>query len=332
MIVGFPVDAVAPRDPHSAFSHVHGYPVSGGLVDGPVYSTIFGNLRGLRLTKPDSFEKFQSDLAVYHDDWGDYSTNEPTLDGTASLVFALAAKEDQGQAGQVSGVMRRGALVRMDTTRKVVYLVFTGHEFGEGGEVVRATLRRHGAPASFFFTGDFYRNPAFYRLIRGLVSDGHYLGPHSDKHLLYAFWENPDSLLVDRSTFERDLLDNYAAMSTFGVRPGTARAFVPPFEWTNDLTSAWARAMGVLSFTFTPGTRTNADYTVPGMGDRYVTSERILRNVLRVEKSSPSGLNGHILLMHIGVDPQRPDPLYRRLDELLTLLRDRGYSFSKLPG
>ncbi len=30
---------------------------------------------------------------VYHDDAGDYSTDEPTMDGTASLVYLMAAKE-----------------------------------------------------------------------------------------------------------------------------------------------------------------------------------------------------------------------------------------------
>jgi hypothetical protein len=33
-------------------------------------------------------------LAVYHDDYGDFSTNEPTMDGTASLIYLLAAKEE----------------------------------------------------------------------------------------------------------------------------------------------------------------------------------------------------------------------------------------------
>ena len=32
---------------------------------------------------------------VYHDDTDDYSTNEPTMDGTASLVYLLAEKESR---------------------------------------------------------------------------------------------------------------------------------------------------------------------------------------------------------------------------------------------
>jgi hypothetical protein len=33
---------------------------------------------------------------VYHDDYGDYVTNEPTMDGTASLIYLLAARDDEG--------------------------------------------------------------------------------------------------------------------------------------------------------------------------------------------------------------------------------------------
>jgi len=32
---------------------------------------------------------------VYHDDYGDYSTNEPTMDGTASLIYLLASMEER---------------------------------------------------------------------------------------------------------------------------------------------------------------------------------------------------------------------------------------------
>ena len=62
-------------------------PVNGGLIDGPVYTTIYKSLIGIKLINADEYEPFQNDLVVYHDDYGDYSTNEPTMDGTASLVL-----------------------------------------------------------------------------------------------------------------------------------------------------------------------------------------------------------------------------------------------------
>lgn len=93
MVFGLPAWGDTPTDPHSAFTHIGKHPIDGGLVDGPVYTSIFKNLIGISLTRPDSYAAFQSDLAVYHDDYGDYSTNEPTMDGTASLIYLLAAAE-----------------------------------------------------------------------------------------------------------------------------------------------------------------------------------------------------------------------------------------------
>jgi hypothetical protein len=95
MVYGLPANRDTPVDPHSAFTHLKNWPIDGGLVDGPVKATIFNSLKGLSLYNKDSYILFQSQLAVYHDDFGDYSTNEPTMDGTASLIYLLAAKDQE---------------------------------------------------------------------------------------------------------------------------------------------------------------------------------------------------------------------------------------------
>ena len=88
--VGIPASGgVTPHYPHSVIALKTGRQITGGLVDGPVYASIFDNLKGIRLFKKDKFAEFQSKLVVYHDDTGDYSTNEPTLDGTAEAMFFL---------------------------------------------------------------------------------------------------------------------------------------------------------------------------------------------------------------------------------------------------
>lgn len=97
MVYGLPSRGDTPADPHSAFTHIKKFPIDGGLVDGPVYTSIYNGLIGINLFEPDEYDGFQSDLAVYHDDYGDYSTNEPTMDGTASLIYLLAAKEAENR-------------------------------------------------------------------------------------------------------------------------------------------------------------------------------------------------------------------------------------------
>ncbi len=92
MIVGYPAGGVAPRDPHSVISKELGWRImTGGLVDGPVYKAIYQNLKGLELTHPDAFAPFNTGFVVYHDDVGDYSTDEPIMDGTANLTYLMSA-------------------------------------------------------------------------------------------------------------------------------------------------------------------------------------------------------------------------------------------------
>ena len=92
MVVGYPRDGRWPHDPHSAIAPKLGAEaLTGGLVDGPVYRSIFSNLRGITLHHADAFAPFNTGFIVYHDDIGDYSTNEPIMDGTANLVYLMSA-------------------------------------------------------------------------------------------------------------------------------------------------------------------------------------------------------------------------------------------------
>ena len=113
MVYGLPAGGNTPKDPHSAFTHLHNFPIDGGLIDGPVYSSIYKGLKGITLYKPDQYAQFQSDLVVYHDDYGDYSTDEPTMDGTASLVYLLAAEEHR-TSNKTKSVVSQGAIIRGD--------------------------------------------------------------------------------------------------------------------------------------------------------------------------------------------------------------------------
>jgi peptidoglycan/xylan/chitin deacetylase (PgdA/CDA1 family) len=219
----------------------------------------------------------------------------------------------------------RGAIIRGDTSQKKLALVFTGHEFADGANEITRVLKQENVKASFFFTGDFYRNIEFRDAIRRLKKDGHFLGAHSDRHLLYCDWTKRDSLLVTREEFRNDLLNNYREMQKFGIKKSDALFFLPAYEWHNDTIAAWTKELGLQLVNFTPGTRSNADYTTPSMKN-YRTSEDIYSSIMSCEAKAP-GLNGFILLIHIGTDPGRVDKFYHKLPQLLKTLREKGYQF-----
>ena len=101
--------------------------------------------------------------------------------------------------------IHQGGIIRGPKSAKRLAMVFTGHTFAEGGQIILDELAKHDAKASFFLTGDFLANTNFAPVVRRIVSEGHYLGPHSDKHLLYCSWDAPAKLLITRNNFAQDL-------------------------------------------------------------------------------------------------------------------------------
>ena len=224
----------------------------------------------------------------------------------------------------------QSVITRGDTTRKKIALVFTGDEFADGGQFINSTLREQKIKASFFLTGNFYRNKKFKKLIRQLKSNGHYLGSHSDKHLLYCDWVKRDSLLVTKNEFDTDLAQSYKELERWGILKQQAFYFIPPYEWYNDSIVSWTHQFGLQLINFTGGTRTTADYTYPDMGVRYVDSKTIFNSILNYEEQSSTGLNGFILLVHIGTDPRRKDKFYNYLPELIKEMKKKGYQWVKI--
>lgn len=87
-VIGVPAGGDAASRPHHLFYRVKGYLPAGGLVDGPVAKDINAGLKFADFG-PDRLARFQSDVGVYHDVYEDFSTNEPIIDGTVSLLLLL---------------------------------------------------------------------------------------------------------------------------------------------------------------------------------------------------------------------------------------------------
>jgi len=221
-----------------------------------------------------------------------------------------------------------GGIVRGDTSVKTLALVFTGDEFGESMEPILATLNQRKIVASFFVTGNFLRQPRLRKLVERAIAEGHYVGPHSNKHLLYAAWETPNKSLVTEAEFSSDLKQNIAELRKVGALKGDGTVFfIPPYEHYNDDQVRWAKAIGATVFNFTPGSGSNRDYIREG-DKKFVSAEQLLTDILAYEKKDPNGLNGFLLLMHLGSG--RKDAFHTQLGELCDVLSRRGYEFERV--
>ena len=122
--------------------------------------------------------------------------------------------------------------------------------------------------------------------------------------------------------------NNYDALETLGIHKDRSSIFLPPYEWYNDSISVWASEKGIKVINFTPGIISNADYTIPSMGKQYRSSEEIFNSIINFENKN--GLNGAIILVHIGTSPERTDKFYNRLNELIDKLKSKEYKFDLL--
>lgn len=326
MIVGFPKGYDYPDSPHSSYTVNNGDLTYGGLVDGPVYNSVFKERAGQSLTKTDIYAPFNHGIAVYHDDIGDYASNEPTMDGTAGLTYYFSQKEAEGKESRKIKVVedRYGAIIRVNSDTKKIYLIFSADSLFNGGTYILNSLKKLNVKASFFLTGNFLRLPEYEEITKRMIAEGHYIGGHSDGHLLYAPWGDRDSSLVSIDSIKNDMKNNLAELAKFGVSAEKARWFLPPYEHYNKESVAALKSLGLNIINYTPGTATPADYTAPTMPS-YKNTPTLLNALYQFEKSE--GLDGAIILIHPGVVSERPDPLFFKLQEIIKTLKKKGYSF-----
>lgn len=130
--------------------------------------------------------------------------------------------------------------------------------------------------------------------------------------------------MVTEQEFKSDLQKNYDELERFGISKSNAHFFLPPYEWYNDTIAAWTKEMGLQLINYSAGTLSHADYTTPA-DKNYRSSETIFQSIIDYERKHPSGLNGFILLMHVGTDAKRTDKFYYHLPQLLQWLKQKGY-------
>lgn len=218
----------------------------------------------------------------------------------------------------------KGGVVRTDTSKKRITLAFTCADMADGAEIILHTLKNEKVKAAFFVTGSFIsKYPQYVTMMK---KGGHYVGSHSYSHPLYSNWDNPDSTIVSKEEFTQDIKKSISALHDLGVKKTTY--FMPPYEHYNQTISQWTEEMGMLLVNYTAGSTSNADYTTPEMKN-YRSSDEIYNNILSLEEKE--GLNGHIMLFHLGTSELRKDKFYAsHLKELIRELKHRGYTFCSL--
>ncbi len=245
------------------------------------------------------------------------------------LAAVLLAACLKAVAGTSDLEFREGGIIRGPKDKKQIALEFTADQFAEGGKKILDELAKHHAKASFFFTGNFFTDPKRRALAKRIVKEGHYLGPHSDTHPLLCPWEGPKNTLVSKDFFLNDVEKNLRKIQDVGLKRKGIKFWIPPYEHYNEEIVAWSRELGLTLINYTPGTRSNADYTEDA-AKNFVSSQIIFDSILKRERDDPNGLKGFLLLLHFGVGPNRTDKMHERFGALLDELQKRGYEFVRV--
>jgi len=145
--------------------------------------------------------------------------------------------------------------------------------------------------------------------------------------LLYAPWEDRSKSLVSETEFKEDLGKNIAELRRLGTCQTSPVYFIPPFEYYNNQHAKWAGELGCVLFNFTPGSGSNRDWAPEGHPS-FRPSKQIAQEILEFEQREPDGLNGFLLLLHLG--SEREDKMPPRVGPLLDELVARGYAFARV--
>lgn len=135
--------------------------------------------------------------------------------------------------------------------------------------------------------------------------------------------------MVSKKQFQFDLADSYTAMSRHGIKINQAALFLPPYEWYNDSIAGWTSELKLQLINYTLGTLSHADYTTDNE-KAYRSNNVIYNSIINYEQSHASGLNGFLLLMHIGAGSHRTEKFYHQLPQLISYLKSKGYRFLRV--
>lgn len=228
-----------------------------------------------------------------------------------------------------------GVAYKVNPSEKNVYLVFTGHystdddghfENFDGADDVLKIMAEHDVKGSFFPTGNCFRVDRYQQVIKDIISQGHYLSAHSDKHLLLCSYGDRSEDYVTEDSLTRDIQGMEAELEKFGLTKDQYYWMIPPYEHYNQFSADILRKLGYHLVNPTQGLVTVMDWMGPEH-PQYHSAQKLIDNIWKYEAENT--LDGAVILVHAMDYPNRTDDdrLYTHLGEIIEKLKEKGYGF-----
>jgi peptidoglycan/xylan/chitin deacetylase (PgdA/CDA1 family) len=214
-----------------------------------------------------------------------------------------------------------------------VALTFDGGANNSGVGDILDTLKSRNVKATMFLTGAFLK--AYPSAVRRIAAEGHEVGNHTLSHPHLTSWAQDHTQTTLDNVSKAFLCNQLAtADSIFSSITGGhfAHLWRAPYGEKNRTVCAWARRCGYIHIgwrqgkTWRQGLDSNdwvPDEETPG----YHTPQEVVDKVIALAGEGQNGINGGIILMHLGSERKDAQAqMYRMLGKLIDDLKGLGYS------
>lgn len=248
--------------------------------------------------------------------WGIDQTGKSTLIDSFSMTYS---------APRLDYLMQ--PVYRTKTSLKSLALTFDGGSSNIGTKEILDILAEKKVYCTIFLTGQFIQN--FPDLVEEIITNGHEVGNHSYSHPHFTNLEI-DGKNNSRTYVNQNYLQSQLNRTDSLFYNLTKKHMMPfwraPFGEINREILFWAAELGYRHIGWSYHCD-SWDWVEDKNSELYRTAEDIKNHFLQLEQKD--GLNGKIILMHLGSERSEDFP-YQTLGELIDSLKSKGYTFKKI--
>lgn len=217
--------------------------------------------------------------------------------------------------------------------KKCMAFTFDGSDGTNAVNDILDTLQSRNVKVTMFLSGQFIQRKT--ETVRSIIARGHEIGNHtySHPHLTTYVQDHTQSTSpsISEQFLSHELLKTDSIFaSIFGKH--MAPLWRSPYGEHNHTICIWAQHAGFLHIGWGQGRtwRKNLDsndWTPNEETEGYHTPQEVYEKIISLAKEQPNGINGGIILMHLGTQrKQREKQVHLILGELIDSLRSLGYS------
>jgi peptidoglycan/xylan/chitin deacetylase (PgdA/CDA1 family) len=285
--------------------------------------------RLMRVQLPEA-GRFRFDGVLLHRGQNKVEVRALTPDGDVAVLETLILNYG---APTISYLLRNFSRGPLD--KKEVAFTFDGGSIANAATDILNSLKAKGVKGTFFLTGEFIQK--YPDLVRRIVAEGHDVGNHTWSHPHLTSFER-DGMQVTLPNVTAETLRMELSKTAALFRKVTGRDMLPiwraPYGEVNSEMMRWAAEAGHrhIGWTTGRGWEENMD-TLDWVADRqskvYRSADEIAGKILASAKKGPQGINGAVILMHLGTERKEDFP-HQKLPHILDGLMQDGYRLVKV--